>query len=102
MKNNQCKKTSIGGQAVIEGVMMRGKTSMATAVRAENGQILVETSRIGQTANKNKFLKIELDRVDGLDLDAVVEATNIINPILDDADLIKDEYILDISSRERG
>lgn len=52
--------------------------------------------------NKNKFLKIELDRVNGLDLDAVVEATNIINPILDDADLIKDEYILDISSRERG
>lgn len=52
--------------------------------------------------NKNKFLKIELDRVNGLDLDAVVEATNVINPILDDADLIKDEYILDISSRERG
>lgn len=52
--------------------------------------------------NKNSFLKIELDRVNGLDLDAVVEATNIINPILDDADLIKDEYILDISSRERG
>lgn len=52
--------------------------------------------------NKNKFLKIELDRVNGLDLDAVVEATNIINPILDEADLIKDEYILDISSKERG
>jgi len=52
--------------------------------------------------NKNNFLKIELDRVNGLDLDAVVEATNIINPILDEADLIKDEYILDISSRERG
>jgi len=52
--------------------------------------------------NKNKFLKIELDRVNGLDLDTVVEATNIINPILDEADLIKEEYILDISSRERG
>ena len=52
--------------------------------------------------NKNNFLKIELDKVNGLDLDTVVEATNIINPILDDADLIKDEYILDISSRERG
>jgi len=52
--------------------------------------------------NKNNFLKIELDKVNGLDLDTVVEATNIINPILDDADLIKDEYILDISSKERG
>lgn len=52
--------------------------------------------------NKNKFLKIELDKINGLDLDTVVEATNIINPILDEADLIKDEYILDISSKERG
>lgn len=52
--------------------------------------------------NKNNFLKIELDKINGLDLDTVVEATNIINPILDEADLIKDEYILDISSKERG
>ena len=52
--------------------------------------------------NKNKFLKIELDKINGLDLDTVVEATNIINPILDEADLIKEEYILDISSKERG
>lgn len=52
--------------------------------------------------NKNKFLKIELDKINGLDLDTVVEATNVINPILDEADLIKDEYILDISSKERG
>ena len=52
--------------------------------------------------NKNNFLKIELDKINGLDLDTVVEATNIINPILDEADLIQDEYILDISSKERG
>ena len=52
--------------------------------------------------NKNNFLKIELDKINGLDLDTVVEATNIINPILDKADLIKEEYILDISSKERG
>ena len=48
--------------------------------------------------NKNKFLKIELDRVNGLDLDAVVEATNIINPILDEKDLIEENYILDVCS----
>lgn len=34
-------KTYYGGQAVIEGVMMRGKTSMATAVRRPNGEISV-------------------------------------------------------------
>lgn len=48
------------------------------------------------------FLKITLDRVNGLDIDAVVEATNVINPIVDELDLIDEEYILDISSKERG
>jgi len=52
--------------------------------------------------NKYNFLKITLDKVNGIDLDTIVEATNIINPILDEYDLIKDEYILDISSKERG
>ena len=52
--------------------------------------------------NNNYFLKIELDKLNGLDLDTVVEATNVINPILDEADLIDEEYILDISSKERG
>ena len=52
--------------------------------------------------NNYYFLRIILDRKTGLDLDAVVEATNIINPILDDLDLIQDSYILDVLSKERG
>ena len=48
------------------------------------------------------FLRIELDRVNGLDLDTIVEATNVINPIIDKLDLIDDSYILDISSKEKG
>ena len=52
--------------------------------------------------NGYRFLKITLDKVNGLDIDAVVEATNVINPIIDELDLIKEEYILDISSKERG
>ncbi|MBQ3020684.1 MAG: hypothetical protein IJD92_00490 [Bacilli bacterium] len=51
---------------------------------------------------KYYFLNIVLDRINGIDLDTIVEATNIINPILDEYDLISDEYILDISSKERG
>lgn len=39
-------KTKIGGQAVIEGVMMRGASSMALSVRDETGQIRVETTRL--------------------------------------------------------
>lgn len=51
---------------------------------------------------KYNYLKIVLDKVNGIDIDAIVEATHIINPILDEYDLIEDEYILDISSKERG
>ena len=54
------------------------------------------------TVGKNNFLNIVLDRINGIDLDTIVEATNIIKPILDEYDLISDEYILDISSKERG
>ena len=57
---------------------------------------------VWENVNNQNNLCITLDRVTPLDIDAIVEATNIINPILDEADLIKEEYILDISSKERG
>lgn len=46
---------SIGGQAVIEGVMMRGKRSMATAVRDENGNIVIESQYL-KPAEEKSFL----------------------------------------------
>ena len=48
------------------------------------------------------FLRITLDKVNGIDLDTIVEATNIINPILDEIDVIEESYILDVLSKERG
>ncbi len=51
---------------------------------------------------KDNFLRIVLDKAGGIDLDTIVMATNLINPILDKLDLIKDEYILDVLSKERG
>ncbi len=54
------------------------------------------------TENGYNFLKITLDKVNGLDMDTIVEATNVVNPIVDELDLIDEEYILDISSKERG
>ncbi|HOB26330.1 MAG TPA: hypothetical protein PLB45_04410 [Bacilli bacterium] len=50
----------------------------------------------------NNTLKVVLDKVNGIDLDAIVEATNIINPILDEHDLIAEQYTLEVSSKERG
>ena len=50
----------------------------------------------------NYFLRIVIDREVPIDIDTCVEITNIINPLLDKADFIKDSYILDISSKEKG
>lgn len=51
---------------------------------------------------KYNFLEIELDKINGIDLNTIVEATNVINPIIDKLDVIDDSYILDIVSKERG
>lgn len=44
-----CRKTSIGGQALMEGIMMRGPAKSAIAVRRPNGEIFFE-----ETENKAK------------------------------------------------
>ncbi len=62
IKKNQESKVSIGGQAVIEGVMMRGKTAMATAVRDEDGFIRVESKRIKPASKRNLFFRLPLVR----------------------------------------
>ena len=51
---------------------------------------------------KYTFLTIVVDKVGGIDLDGIVEATNIINPIVDKYDICEKEYILDVISKERG
>ena len=49
MKSNKdIKRTSIGGQALIEGLMMVGPDKKATAIRLPNGAIKVETSPISK------------------------------------------------------
>ncbi len=51
---------------------------------------------------KYNFLEITLDKVGGIDLGGIVDATNIINPLVDKEKFTKDSYILDVSSKERG
>ena len=55
------KKTSIGGQALIEGIMMRGPHKIATAVRKPDGEIIVKTQDI-KPIFKSKILKLPLIR----------------------------------------
>jgi len=50
----------------------------------------------------NLFLKIVIDRDEIIDIDKCVEVTNVINPLLDEADLIEESYTLDVSTMEKG
>ncbi|MBR7041962.1 MAG: hypothetical protein IKI04_00515 [Bacilli bacterium] len=50
----------------------------------------------------NYFLRIIIDRDEPIDIDTCVEVTEVINPLLDSADFLKDSYILDVSTKEKG
>ncbi len=52
----------VGGQAVIEGVMMRAPGSVATAVRRANGQIVVQHQEYKSVTEKYKWLNVPILR----------------------------------------
>ena len=56
------KSCKMGGQAVIEGVMMRYKNSVAVSVRKSDGSIRVGTMKYQSAAAKHPFLKWPLVR----------------------------------------
>lgn len=55
-------KTSVGGQALIEGVMMQGPKGMATAVRQPDGNILTEYHEIKRLRDKSSFFNVPVIR----------------------------------------
>ncbi|HBS59193.1 MAG TPA: DUF1385 domain-containing protein [Firmicutes bacterium] len=55
-------KKPIGGQAVIEGVMMRGPGGIATAVRQPNQEITVKKDQIHSLQERWPFLKLPILR----------------------------------------
>lgn len=64
MKNKEkcaVHKTSIGGQAVLEGVMMRGPHELATAVRKSDGEIVIDKKPV-KVSSKNLLSKIPIVR----------------------------------------
>ena len=56
------KPMQVGGQAVIEGVMMRAPGSVATAVRRANGEIVVRQESYTSVVDKYKLLKLPILR----------------------------------------
>ena len=64
MKENSCplRKTSVGGEALIEGIMMRGPKGSAVACRLPNGEIETEFIDYTPISTKSKIFKVPLIR----------------------------------------
>ena len=69
-KNDSCKAkkeinprlNAVGGQAVIEGVMMKHKDSYAITVRKEDGSLVTDSYKFSSVRKKNKLFNIPLVR----------------------------------------
>ena len=59
-------------------------------------------SVVYEKENNNNFLRIALDADYIIDVNKVAEASRIIDPIIEELDLINDAYILDIYAKEKG
>ena len=53
---------SVGGQAVIEGVMMRSKDRVSTAVRIPSGEIVVKTEDYKSLTTRRKIFGLPIIR----------------------------------------
>lgn len=62
MKEEQQHITSIGGSAIMEGVMMRGPKDIASAVRTPSGEIVVDKRPISSLVTKYHVNKIPILR----------------------------------------
>lgn len=66
----------------------------------ENGFILDDV--IYEKEGKMYFLRIVIDKDGIVDLEDCVFVSKLINPIIDEADPISDNYIMDVCSKEKG
>ncbi|MFO7969576.1 MAG: ribosome maturation factor RimP [Candidatus Izemoplasmatales bacterium] len=48
--------------------------------------------------NKDKILRIYIDKPEGVTMDNIVEVTKLINPFIDDLDPFEGSYLLEVSS----
>ena len=67
---------------------------------SKNGYILDEVLYVKEDGNY--YLRIVIDKTGAIDVEDCVNVTHIVDPILDEVDFIKDSYILDVCSKEKG
>ncbi len=58
---NKQKKTSIGGQALIEGILMRGPRKTSIVVRRSNGELVIKNEPVG-TGTHSRFARLPFIR----------------------------------------
>lgn len=66
----------------------------------KNGYILSDV--LYEKESGNNFLRIVIDKEGVIDLEDCITVTNLINPIIDGADPIEENYIMDVCSKEKG
>lgn len=69
--------------------------------RLDSEEIIVDDVTF-EEKGKYHFLTVILDKIGGIDLETIVDATKIVNEVVDKADITDDSYILDVVSKERG
>ena len=67
----------------------------------ESNNIIVDDVTY-EKRGKYNFLTITLDKIGGIDLEAIVDATKVVDKIIDKANITNDSYIMDVVSKERG
>ena len=72
-------KEFVGGQAVIEGVMMQSKNKRAIAVRKSNGEIVVEKNKIKSWVSEKNIDKIPFLRGAFILIDTMIEGIKSLN-----------------------
>ena len=65
-----------------------------------NGYILDDVLYVKEDGNY--FLRVVIDKNGIIDVEDCVNATRIIDPLIDGANYISDSYILDVCSKEKG
>ena len=69
--------------------------------RLDSEEIIVDDVTF-EEKGKYHFLTVTLDKIGGIDLETIVDATKIVNEVVDEAYITDDSYILDVVSKERG
>lgn len=66
----------------------------------ENGYTLYKVEYVKE--NNMMFLRLYIDKEGVMEIEDCVTVSNLVNPILDEADPIDESYILDVCSKGEG